>query len=375
MKIALIGDWYILYTVCLANVLSVENEVHLFVRDNCSELTGSRSNEHFNKIIEKIISPRVKLKPFSLPPGRDLRGIPKIIQLAGEINFLNPDIIHLQETNDYRFLLLRLLIKRPHVLTVHDVQDHPGEQLDRKGRTVVNYLRKTASGIFVHGVFLKNIFCAMHPSLAHKVTVINHGHFEIFKCFMPRITDGILRPHDGQTILFFGRISRYKGIGILLKAMESVFASCPGVRLVIAGRGDSLGQFAEYFERYPRKIELLNRFIRNEEVSELFNGADLVVLPYTEASQSGVIPIAYAHGKPVVVTSVGSLPEVVFNGKSGLIVEAGDHRPLAGAIKRLLGDPGNLSVMGRYAKNLCSNILSWEEVSRLTGTVYKKINR
>src|SRR5512146_668340 len=89
---------------------------------------------------------------------------------------------------------------------------------------------------------------------------------------------------------------------------------------------------------HPDRFLVLNDRICDEQRAELFRNASVVVLPYIEASQSGVVPLAYQYGKPVVATHVGGLPEAVENGRTGLVVPPRDERALASAILRLLGD-------------------------------------
>jgi starch synthase len=95
-----------------------------------------------------------------------------------------------------------------------------------------------------------------------------------------------------------------------------------------------------------------------------------VVCPYTEASQSGVVPIAYAFKKPVIVTRVGCLPDYVEDGGTGLIVDPGDSRPLAFAIIKLLGDPGLRKQMGEKGWRKMVAELSWEQIAQTTVKTY-----
>ncbi len=102
--------------------------------------------------------------------------------------------------------------------------------------------------------------------------------------------------------------------------MPLVWAASPSTRLVVAGDG-SLAPYGDLLA--DERIEVVNRFIDDAEVPALFARCRLVVLPYIEGTQTGVIPIAYAFRKPVVVTDVGAIPEVVEEGRTGL------HRPPA----------------------------------------------
>ena len=142
-----------------------------------------------------------------------------------------------------------------------------------------------------------------------------------------------LKPDD-KVILFFGYVRKYKGLHYLIQAMPAIREQMD-VKLLIAG------EFYDDREKYLEQIEQLNLqnvvsvfddYIPNEHVGFYFNAADIVVLPYASATQSGIIQIAYNYDKPVITTNVGGLPEVVEEGKTGFIVPAEDVESLTAAI-------------------------------------------
>ena len=140
-----------------------------------------------------------------------------------------------------------------------------------------------------------------------------------------------------NTILFFGRIWEYKGLEYLIKAEPLITARVPDARIVIAGRGEDFDCYRAMMV-HPDRFTVYNEYVSDEKRAELFQQASVVALPYTDASQSGVIPVAYTFGKPVVATTVGGLPEAVDEGETGLLVPPRDERALADAILWLLDD-------------------------------------
>jgi len=137
-----------------------------------------------------------------------------------------------------------------------------------------------------------------------------------------------------EVVLFFGYVRRYKGLDVLLDAWPAVRARRPAT-LVVAG------EFYEDPEPYRARIaaaggepgiRLLDRYLSDEEVEAVFKAADIVVLPYRSATQSGVTHVAYALGVPVITTDVGGLAETVHAGETGLVVPPEDPRALAEAI-------------------------------------------
>jgi glycosyltransferase involved in cell wall biosynthesis len=137
-----------------------------------------------------------------------------------------------------------------------------------------------------------------------------------------------------RVLLFFGFIREYKGLEYLLRSIPLILREYP-IHLVIAG--EVWGEVAPYIEMIrgldiDRHVTLINRYIPNEEVSVFFDAADLVVIPFVSATQSGVVQLAFAFGKPVVVGNVGGLPEAVQDGKTGYLVPPRNPEAIAHAV-------------------------------------------
>lgn len=123
-------------------------------------------------------------------------------------------------------------------------------------------------------------------------------------------------------LLFFGLVREYKGLDILLQAMKDQRLADIPLHLTVAG------EFYDDYSKYERmladyglgeRVSMENKFVKDEDVSKYFCACDLVVLPYKSATQSGVTQIAFHFSKPMLVTEVGGLPEIVCNGKSGYV--------------------------------------------------------
>ena len=136
-----------------------------------------------------------------------------------------------------------------------------------------------------------------------------------------------------KVILFFGYVRAYKGLMILIDAMKEL----NDIELLI------VGEFYDEESKYRQKVKELNlesrvRFVSdyvpNEEVGRYFSAADVVVLPYRSATQSGIVQIAYNFNRPVIATNVGGLGEVVLDQKTGFIVPPEDSRAVANAVKK-----------------------------------------
>jgi len=223
---------------------------------------------------------------------------------------------------------------------------------------------RSSDRIIVHGQAHKQYVAAKGIS-SRKIRVISLGALSHFAS---------LRQEDVETqrgnILFFGRILPYKGIEYLIQAGKLIERQFPEVTITIAGDGS--------FGKYERMVKgddhfiVRNTFIPDEEVAQFFQKASLVVLPYTDGSQSGVVSIAGAFKKPVVVTDVGNFSEMVEDGKTGFIVPPKDTNALAEAIIKLLKDDKLRQEMGENASRIVMGKFSWDNIAQKTIEVYRE---
>ncbi|HEY6563136.1 MAG TPA: glycosyltransferase, partial [Pirellulaceae bacterium] len=140
---------------------------------------------------------------------------------------------------------------------------------------------------------------------------------------------------------------------------------------VIAGQGEDFEGYRLRMQ-HPERFEVRNHWIGDRERSELFQRATIVVLPYTEATQSGVVPVAYTFGKPVIATTVGGLPECVEHERTGLLVPPRDSSALADAIVTLLSDPAKCRAYGTAGKEKLDRECSPEVIAQATLGVYRR---
>lgn len=329
------------YTISFANGLARHASVVLAV--------PRRRYEH----LARWIDPAVDTRLLEWPRHRSPANIPFLVRLSRLVREERPAIVHLlSNTTIWLNLAVPFWRSAPLVTTVHDVVTHPG---DRETGVLPGWatslIVRQSDDIFVHGQALKQSAARRFAKRVDRIHVVPHPaiprYSELAKA------EGMVRSEaaGGFNLLFFGRIFAYKGLGDLVGAEAILGDRIPGLRMVIAGRGDDPWTLGERMGK-PSRYDVRHRFIDDAEVAQAFLDADLVVLPYTEASQSGVLNIAASFGKPVVVTDVGELRSTVEDARIGLVVPPSDPAALAQAILALAQE-------GQLREELGRNALAW----------------
>ena len=340
------------YCSQLANALAKTLDVSVILADDVNTQLFEKNIE-----IKKIKPPKAYLCK------EVITSIPKLINI---IKDTNPDIIHLTSGHPWLSLVLPLLkkfIKYPIISTLHDPKPHAGEASIIRNIRTKSFI-KNSDKIFVHGIALKNDL--LENGIPNtKIEVIPHGDYSFFR----KWKDDTI--HEELSVLLFGRILDYKGIQYLLQAEPLVTKEVENAKIIIAGPGD--------FQKYEKYIQnnnnfkIINEFIPDEKVACLFQRCAIVVLPYIEGSQSGIIPIAYSFKKPVITTNVGSIPDVVEDELTGYIVEPRNPEALAEKIIRLLKDDDLRKQMGENAYIKMKKELSWDGIAEKTIKVYREV--
>jgi len=355
MKIALLSFWFPEYSIQLANALSKKVELYLFLPD--------RHIQYY----DTCISSTVRRVPYMLPRMRSL--LPNVRMLGnitGQLNALSPTLVHLQAGYPWFNLIMPHVHKKyPFVTTVHDIDTHPGDK-DSEKFFFKDLAIRHSDRFIVHGNKLKQAFTRKYKVPGDRVDSIHHGAYSIYSSYAPERIE-----EDDSCVLFFGRIFDYKGLEYLIRAEPFISRAVPGLKIIVAGRGDHFDKYDKWIVN-REKYTILNRYIDNRETAELFQKARVVVLPYIEASQSGIIPLAYAFGKPVVATDVGSLAEVVDDGRTGFIVPPKDVDRLSRAVITLLKDQDLWKRMTYFIRERVRNELNWDNIADATIDTYKK---
>lgn len=280
----------------------------------------------------RLLAPGVELHAYDLN-GRRTAGF--YTGLFRRIAAFAPDLLHIHENGEMETLALMLRFRRlPLVVTVHDVTPHPGADSRHKlrRRLIRKGLLHSADVIHLHGAGLRQALASISPRLARRSVVIPHGALSLFREWE---TGKVER--EPLTCLFFGRMEQYRGLDNLVEIGRRLKERLPGIRVIVAGRGSELGRYRTALEEVGI-FEIHDRFIPNGEVFRLFRRASLVLLPYHEASQSGVVNMGLPFGVPMVATAVGAIPETIDAGIHGRLVPPGDLEGFTTAVIDLLTD-------------------------------------
>lgn len=244
---------------------------------------------------------------------------------------------------------------------LHDPEPHTGTEWYR--RVIARRSVKTASDIIVMSRKFQPIVCRNFGVASEHVYYMKHGLLPPHPTgkAVPSITSLDCDAHQ-VNFLFFGRIDKYKGLHTLAEAYRNLTAVYGGkIGLIVAGSGD----FSEYRAEYSSLdgAEIFNEYVTDDEMDALFRIRNtVVILPYTDATQSGVIPVATEYGCPIIASNTGGLWEQLEDGSIGLFFQAGNAKDLEGLMERFVTDDGTLYLEQREKMLALKQSLSWDNI-------------
>ena len=256
-----------------------------------------------------------------------------IIKVANKVNKLNPDAVIIQWWHPYFAPCYRILTnhlkKNIKVLfTCHNVFPHERFPMDR---FLTKLVLNKGDGFIVHSKsdendllsFKENANKVFNPIPTYNVFKIHNLSKSESRAEIVR-KDGFEISDSTKLLLFFGFVREYKGLKHLINAMPQVSERFPDCRLLV------VGSFRDDKEEYVNLIKSLgvesfiylkDTYTPDDEVEKYFSASDLVVLPYEDATQSAIVQISFGFEKPVIVTEVGGLPDVVTDNVTGYVIE------------------------------------------------------
>jgi len=266
------------------------------------------------------------------------------------------------------------LRRKPVIFTVHNILQHDKSLLYR---IISRMLFKLGDHFIVHSLSNRAQLIKYYKIPLNRITQIPHGPLAFYvQDNMDRnaVRNKMGFDPENSVVLLFGTIRPYKGIDTALKAFAQVLPKIPGARLLIAGKlwekWDDYEQLIDDL-RIEDYIKTYLRYIPCGEVFKFFAASDLVILPYHHFdSQSGVGSTAVFFRKPMIVTNVGGLPELVADRR--YVVPPEDSEALADKIVCCLKDPARLAQMSAEADKV-ANAIAWPAIAQKTWSVYDNV--
>ncbi|MFL9835718.1 glycosyltransferase family 4 protein [Chryseobacterium terrae] len=366
MKIAFLSTFALDANMSLVNALRQNNDVYFF-----TEALYEVYNFLDKKKLTKTISKGTEVdqlerfrdlidldKTFVIKGTRNSNLIKKLFisyQIHQYLKKINPDVIII-DNSMLTYFVSTLAFRKKMLLVVHDPFLHSGENL-----LVDRVLRKIHFSLIRQKILLnenqKNEFIAHYNYNPKDI----HSSFLSVYDFLNYCKTNESVDSENFNILFFGRISPYKGIKFLLDAFVDILSTekYPNITLTIAGSGN-FDFDIEPYRKYP-KIKIINEFISPENLANLIFNSSVIVCPYIDATQSGVVMSAYAFKKPVIATNVGGLPEMVQDQSTGIIIEPKNSEAIRNAILELYNNSYLLKTMSQNIEKLYfSGEKSWK---------------
>jgi glycosyltransferase involved in cell wall biosynthesis len=273
------------------------------------------------------------------------------------------DVVHFQWLA-VQYLDGRLLpAGRPLVLTAHDIlprEARPGQ------RAAQRRLYDRFDAIVVHSEYGRSRLTGELGIDPRRVHVIPHGAFAHLADRSPEREDALPSATGKPVVLCFGLMRPYKGIDLLLDAWRGI----EGAELWIVGMPRM--DISALIAGAPAGVRFVPRFITDDELPAYFRRAALVVLPYREIDQSGVLFTALAFGKPLLLSDVGGFPEVAGTGAARTF-PAGDASALHDALSELLADPAALAAMASVARETAAGPYAWSSIAARTIAMYEQL--
>lgn len=288
-----------------------------------------------------------------------------IIKTARHIRRQRPDMVVIQWWHPYfapcYFLLTRFTGRQNVVFICHNVFPHERFPMDR---FLTSLALRYGGHYIVHARDEAEELRKIKKNPDYVVTP--HPTYNAFRfegMSQAQAREQLQISPEERILLFFGYVREYKGLKYLMHAMPEILGEDEKVRLWVVGE---FGADREEYRRLIHELGIRNRirvvdtYTPDREVERYFAAADLVVLPYTSATQSGIVQIAYGFTKPVIVTNVGGLPDVVEDGRTGYVVRPESPEAIAEAVLRFFRE----NQARRMEKNIEeeSYRFSWERM-------------
>ncbi len=249
--------------------------------------------------------------------------------------------------------------------TIHEVGSH---QKNIPTTPLMNAIIRDHSKVIFHSQSTCDRFKAIGDTSHNKIAIIPFGKFETNLLYEKDEDLNLDIPQNKTVFLFYGYIKPYKGLDLLAAAMERLKTISDKFTLIVAGMGSDPN--LDTFNRMENCI-VINRYLSNNEMMRLNRLSSVVLMPYHTASQTGIAPTVFMFCNPIIATRVGALPEVIENGKNGILVEPEDVDAFAGAMKQMVENPELVKELSKGASQFGNgDKYDWKAIAKKTIEFY-----
>ena len=283
------------------------------------------------------------------------------------INILHYQLFHLGIQNLFILFFAKIVFRKKVVVTLHDVNSLLGRKSFFFEEKSFDYI----DGIIVHNSYSRDSL--LKKNRFQNISIIPHGNYLNFvKPLKYSTAEG-----NNFNLLFFGQIKKVKGLKILLLALKEVKKYVPKINLTIAGKvaDDNPNRYLNFISKnnLESNVDIHFKYILNEHVSDFFRNADLVVLPYNEIYQSGVLLLTMSYGRAVLCSDLPPFKDVIKHNKSGFLFKKGNYHDLAKKIIQIHKNNNMIHKVVKNANELLRTKFDWNSIGRSTKAFYEKV--
>tara|TARA_B110000196_G_scaffold21944_1_gene17139 strand:+ start:701 stop:1849 length:1149 start_codon:yes stop_codon:yes gene_type:complete len=275
-------------------------------------------------------------------------------------------------------LLLTRFLGMKVVYTIHDVVSNLKKTQSNK--RLVSLVLKCASKILTHNEYSKNQLYHLFGKIKNNISIVPHGNYIPFI----NLSEGQIYsrkklglPKDKKILLFFGMIKRVKGLEIVLEALALVKEEHKDIVLVIAGKAweDEFSVYQDIIDKHNLNdiCIIRNQYIPSEEVNHYFASTDLVVLPYKQISQSGVLMMALSYQRPVLCSDLPPFKELINDGVTGFLFESESIASLVDKMSFIFNNNALLHKVTDQGFKLIKNKYNWNTIGALLKRSYHSL--
>lgn len=284
---------------------------------NIEEIADPKDVKVVNPYFENCKSVKFVMMP---PKSFNFKAFWWMSKFKKVLRQLSPNIIHLQEPTVIFWSMGWFFKKYPTIMSVHDPQPHTGEISWRKA-LIKKILFSVVDSFELYSQYATVQFLETYGTKA-RILSSSLLPYTIYQRFLRIKIDLPIENERDKIILFYGRISKYKGVEFLMEAFRQLQSKSQNVKLIVAGKSNYDLQIPmSCKELIGKSIFIIDRYIQNGEVTYLMEKSDILVCPYSDATQSGIIMTAIPFGIPLIVSNKGALPEQIEQYKCGVVLK------------------------------------------------------